>query len=311
MKRIMSIFQARPFIITGMAILLLGSPALLWSTDEFSRVKNPNDRQQCVLLGLEREIAAVQADIQTYYRDLLDDPCSVAEGGDPTALSCKMFRIDKKTGWTIVPLTSDRQSYYGRRTRFYFTQNAYVRWTNDGKVQNFLFEQKRTKLGTGYTIIKTLGADASIIPGIGVKREDKKISIDVDECLKMKPEDRDSGTKPLNLFVKEVLSSGQGGTFTFRFPTDKDGRVVQEDKEVDGKLVKVPVRYVRDKTEEITVDGGKKKVRIVYVRDPAQRISITREYLRLLKLTLRRIDWNARGAAQRKAREIERILGSK
>ena len=47
---------------------------------------------------------------------------------------------------------------------------------------------------------------------------------------------------------------------------------------------------------------------VVYVRDPAQKIQIMKEYLRLLRLLERRLDWNVRASQRRRAAEIERML---
>ena len=272
-------------VILGIVILL----PPLFALSEFTAVQQPTIEQQCVLMGIEREISEVQKEIQLYYKDLSDNPCAIEEGGDPRSLNCKYYKIDKKNNnISIIPLTTVVQSYYGLRTKYILAEQVYIKWAGE-KIQSFRFMQRRSIIGSG-SVIKTLSGDSAIVPGMGVNKGEKAYSLDVSECMKMKPEERKPVGKPLNLFVKEVFHSGTGSKINFRFPTTK---------------------VVRDKNEEMMIDGKKVKVQVVYVRNFNQRISISREYLRLLKLTLRRIDWNSRAAAFRKASEIQRILESK
>ena len=283
----------RKVIITLLAAAsLMFLATAIWASAEFSKVQKPTPEQICVILGLEREISAVQKDIQGYYKDLLDDPCKFEEGGDPTTMDCRFYQIDKSSGWAIVPLASEMESFYGRRIRYVYAELGYIKWKED-KIESFRFEQKRTRL-TGDSMIKILTGNAVIDPTIGVLKGDKAVSVDIDECLKMKPEEIEEKRKPvetpLNMFVKEVLQSGMGSKINFRFTSSDD---------------------VRDQTEEIITDGRKEKVQVVYVRNYSQKIDITREYLRLLKLMRRRIDWNSRAVNYRKQMEIERILKGK
>jgi hypothetical protein len=94
-------------------------------------------------------------------------------------------------------------------------------------------------------------------------------------------------TAPLNLVVNEMLSSGRGQFVNFRFATEAE---------------------VRDRREEIEIDGRKLEIDVVFVRDPNQKIGIMREYLRMLKLLNRRLDWMVRAANARRTAEIERML---
>jgi hypothetical protein len=100
-------------------------------------------------------------------------------------------------------------------------------------------------------------------------------------------DDKTLGNKAMNLYVNEILTSGKGLTINFRFPTEED---------------------LRDREEIIDVDGRKVKVLVVFVRQPNEKIRILREFYRLLKLTLRRIDWMVRVEEERKAAEIQRLL---
>ncbi len=101
------------------------------------------------------------------------------------------------------------------------------------------------------------------------------------------PEKMGVNESPLNLVVVELLDSGRGQSVNFRFPTSAEA--------VDVK-------------EEIEFDGVKREMMVVFVRNVDQRIAILREYLSLLRLLERRIDWVIRAEEQRKALEIERIL---
>lgn len=100
-------------------------------------------------------------------------------------------------------------------------------------------------------------------------------------------DDKTLGNKAMNLYVNEILTSGKGLTMNFRFPTDDD---------------------IRDREEVIDVDGQKVKVLVVFVREPNEKIRILREFHRLLKLTLRRIDWMVRVEEERKQAEIQRLM---
>ncbi len=100
-------------------------------------------------------------------------------------------------------------------------------------------------------------------------------------------DDKTLGARAMNLFVNELLTSGKGLTINFRFPTDED---------------------IRDREEEIDIDGRKIRVAVVFVRQPNEKIRILREFHRLLKLTLRRIDWMVRVEEERKAADIQRLL---
>lgn len=101
-------------------------------------------------------------------------------------------------------------------------------------------------------------------------------------------DDKTLGARAMNLYVNEILTSGKGLTINFRFPTEED---------------------VRDREEIIDVDGRKVKVLVVFVRQPNEKIAILREFYRLLKLTLRRVDWMVRVEEERKQAEIQRLMG--
>ena len=100
-------------------------------------------------------------------------------------------------------------------------------------------------------------------------------------------DDKTLGNKAMNLYVNEILTSGKGLTMNFRFPTEED---------------------LRDRKEIIDIDGRKVEVLVVFVRQPNEKIRILREFHRLLKLTLRRVDWMVRVEEERKAAEIQRLL---
>lgn len=101
------------------------------------------------------------------------------------------------------------------------------------------------------------------------------------------PDTIDVNEAPMNLFVNELLDSGRGLFVNFRFPDSI---------------------AVRDHEEQMNIEGITRPVQIVYVRDSDQRIEILRDYLRLLKLLERRIDWVIRSDSARKGFEIERIM---
>ncbi len=92
---------------------------------------------------------------------------------------------------------------------------------------------------------------------------------------------------PLDLVVNELLSSGKGDFVNFRFPTEE---------------------VVRDSVQEVEIDGKKTEIQVIYVRDPAQKINIMKEYLRMLRLLNRRLDWTVRSKNARQAADIERML---
>lgn len=283
-------------------LALGGSPfqPVTAAADEFWEVGVPSAEQQCVLLGIEREIQTTQIKIQAYHTDLLDDPCEGSTGGDPRLIDCRFYRISPATNASLVPLLSERETSYGRRERWFITELATIVW-DDKKISNFRLLQRRELIGAGNTMIKTISAPSQIPatdPG----------SLDVDDCLKMTPEERGNPQMVLDLIVREIFSSGRGGTYTFRFPTKKDVQIRQESRLIGGKRQTVDVAFVRDTTEKMAIDGVQEAVNVIYVRDYNQRISIAREYLRMLKLTLRRVDWNTRAANFRRAAEIERVM---
>ena len=275
--------------------------------DESTVVPKPTSEQTCVLLGLEREISVVQRNIKRYFEDLKDDNCrktssgrdvSSLEGLDPRVQDCRLYRTDLTTGWAVIPLTSELESEYGRREKFFLSEIGYIKWKMDAnkkptnEITGFVFQQKRTRVGAGYSVIKTMSADSAEIP----LNEGEPGDLDLDECMSLMKEKEEkksdppqlkSVEKPLNMFVKEILNSGRGALYTFRFPK---------------------AEKIRDFTEELQIEGKKEKVQVIYVRNANQKINISREYLRLLKLMLRRIDWNTRAQNFRKQAEIQRIL---
>lgn len=99
--------------------------------------------------------------------------------------------------------------------------------------------------------------------------------------------DGTKGGTVVDLVVDELLESGRGLYVNFRFPGDQP---------------------VRDHEEEIEINGKKRTYNVVYVRDVDQKINLLREYLRMVQLTWRRIDWVVRAENARKSAEITRIL---
>lgn len=100
-------------------------------------------------------------------------------------------------------------------------------------------------------------------------------------------DEKGKGGTVVDLLVEELLESGRGLYVNFRFAGDQP---------------------VRDHEEEIEVDGKKRTYNVVYVRETEQKINILREYLRMVELTWRRVDWVVRVENSRKAAEIARIL---
>lgn len=282
-------------------ILSMAIPVLLPATSgEFTRVRRPSNIQKCVLQGLERDIADIERDIEEYYVDLLDDPCKAEEGGDPSSLNCNIFRINKGDETTIVPLTSEKQTYYARRKTYFYYEMGFIKW-NGKKVESFRFNLKRSLIGAGIATIKTLSRES-------IKENQTPGSLDVKDCLKQKIENNKGQNAPLSLLIREVLQSGRGSVYTFRVPTEKELTIKTENKLVGGKRMDVQVAYIRDKAEEIEVDGVMERVHVAFIREPRQQITITREYLRLLKLLKRRLDWNSRRVYIKQAAEIERAF---
>ena len=268
--------------------------------NEFWEVGVPSPEQQCVLLGLEREIGSAQRNIQAYYKDLLDDPCSGSEGGDPRLIDCRFYRISPQSQISMIPLTSERESAYGRRERWFIAELGAIQWEKD-KIGSFRFVTRRSLIGHGNAMIKTISAAAKV-------PETEPASLDVDDCLKLPADQRKMPNIALDLIVREIFSSGRGGTYTFRFPTTQNMEIRKESRLVEGKRVEVDVAYVRDTQEKMLVDGAPEIVNVIYVREFGQRIEIAREYLRLLKLMWRRVDWNTRAGNFRRIAEIERVM---
>lgn len=280
-------------------LLTLGTP--LGAVGEFTKVNKITEKEKCILLGLEREIYSIEQDIQKYYPELHDDPCLAEEGGDPTTINCKFYRIDKQTNRVVIPLTSSLLSYYGRRDKYFLTEVGYIQWEGN-RIVGVKFLQKYSQIGAG-AIVKTLSSDVKV-------PEQEIVSLDTEECLAMSEEQRKSSMPSLNFFVKEIFPSGRGSIYTFRIPENKDMEVQTVSMLVEGKRRDVQVSYIRDKSETIEVEGKAEKVRVAYVRDFRTHIDMTREFLRMLKLMYRRIDWNSRGAHLRQIEEIQRILKS-
>ena len=287
------------------ALLLLGlfglaSAPVGADANEFWEVGEPSVEQQCVLLGLEREIGSAQKHIQAYYRDLLDDPCSGAEGGDPRLIDCRFYHINPKTQSSMIPLTSEKESTYGRRERWFISELGAIQWQKE-RIGSFRFVTRRSLIGHGNAMIKTIAATARI-------PETDPGSLDVDDCMRLPADQRKMPDISLDLIVKEIFSSGRGGTFTFRFPTKQNMEIRKESRLIEGKRVTVDIAYVRDTQEKMVVDGAEELVNVIYVREFGQRIEIAREYLRLLKLMLRRVDWNTRAGNFRRIAEIQRVM---
>ncbi len=282
-------------------ICLLGLEAGRLGADanEFWEIRDPSPEQQCVLLGIEREIGAAQKAIQAYYKDLLDDPCSGAEGGDPTLIDCRFYHINKREV-SIIPLTSERETTYGRRERWFIAEHGAIQWQKE-KIASFRLTTRRSLIGHGNSSVKTIAAAAKV-------PEADPGSLDVEDCLKLPPEQRVTPDMPLDLIVREVFSSGRGGTYTFRFPTKQNMEIRKESRLIEGKRAEVDIAYVRDTQEKMEIDGATELVNVIYVREFGQRIEIAREYLRLLKLMLRRVDWNTRAANARRVAEIQRVM---
>ncbi len=99
--------------------------------------------------------------------------------------------------------------------------------------------------------------------------------------------DGTKGGTVVDLIVEELLESGRGLYVNFRFPGDQASR---------------------DHEEEIEIEGKKRTYNVVYVRETDQKINLLREYLRMVHLTWRRVDWVVRAENARKSAEITRIL---
>jgi len=217
------------------------------SLPEFTKVQKPTTEQIRTINGLYFEISQVQGDIERYYKDLKEKGLV-------------------KENSTVYPLTEVVQSYYGEKKKFVLSEIGIIKWQGD-KLDSFTFEQRRSKIGTGYIVKKRLSATS-----LASHSENELGS---------------ENAQALDFYVNEILSSGKGLTINFRFPTNPD---------------------VRDREEEIEINGQKRKVLVVYVRNQNQKIGMIREYFRLLKLLLRRIDWNVRVENQRKAAQIQRLM---
>lgn len=301
-SRISLLIMKKAMFIMG-AFSLLFSVAVLEAASEFTKIKTPSAMDQCVLLGLEREVADVQGDIQDYYKELLDDPCKVEEGGDPRNIDCNLYRIVTPQEESPIPLMAEQESFWGRRTKYFNTQHAFIQWEKD-KIASFRFVKKQLELGTVNLTKSTYIGKASIVP----KTEPAFM---LEECLNADPASRKSVSAPLDILIEEQFGGGRSKAYTMRFPSETDIEMEPTVVVQGGQKTIVQVPHVRDKTEEMDIDGKKMNVRILFIRDINERTAIVREYLRLLKLTFRRIDWNSRGADVRRAHEAERILKSR
>src|SRR6185295_1318303 len=96
---------------------------------------------------------------------------------------------------------------------------------------------------------------------------------------------------PINLVVNELLDSGKGAFVNFRLPETAD---VRDKKEAN--------------QETIEIDGIKRKTDVIYVRAHAEKMRLLREYVNMLKLTWRRIDWEVRSENARNEMEMQRVL---
>lgn len=138
----------------------------------------------------------------------------------------------------------------------------------DKKPVFFQFETRRGAIGKGAVLIKRIWGNT-----IAGQAET--------------PEEDVTTEAPLDLVVNELLSSGKGDFVNFRFPTED---------------------VVRDSMQTVNIDGRQTEIQVIYVRDPAQKINIMKEYLRMLRLLNRRLDWTVRAKNARQAADIERLL---
>ncbi|MBE7440377.1 MAG: hypothetical protein HS115_18145 [Spirochaetales bacterium] len=225
-----------------LSILSLAAIFSLDALPEFTRAEEPTPEQVATMQTIVKEIAEVQQDISTYFKDL-------EERGLITQ------------NQSSIPLTADVQTYYGDRNRYLLNEQGIINWQGE-KIASFTFEQRRAVPRTGYIVKKRISANT-------VVDMNKQELVD--------------------LYVNEILTSGKGMTLNFRFAQ--------------------PGEDLRDRTEVIDVGGGRKQqVQVVYVRNMNQKLSIAREYKRLLKLLLRRLDWMVRSEEARKAAQIERLM---
>lgn len=247
------------------------------AVDEFTTVESPTPSQVHVMNNLLRDIAEVQDRIDDYYEYLKANDCGNFYGGED--VYCDFYQVDENN-LTLIPMEATVETYYGQRQRYVYNELARIQWTDDGKIDQFLFEQRRGWVGQGHVLLKKLSgtsiADADFGP--------RPLETDVPQQGMVAPLESD----PLNLVVNELLSSGKGMFINFRFAGEN--------------------KKVRDHYEDIEYQGRIVNIQVIYVRTPEQKINILREYLRLLRLLERRIDWNVRSEQQRRQNEIERVL---
>lgn len=252
----------------AVAIFLIQTGGL-FAVDEFTRVREPNPEQKQVIATLTREIAAVQRDIERFYETLKERECGTFYGGEN--IYCEYYKIDQN-GVSLVPLTSQVETYYGQRQRYVYNEQVSIKW-NGPKIVGFDFSMRRGYIGKGQVLLKSLAGN-SIITGEPAAGGQAQTT---------------AAEAPLNLVVNELLSSGKGLYVNFRFPDQQ-------------------MQDVRDRYEDIEVDGQKRNIQVIFIRDPDQKIRVMREYLRLLRLLERRLDWNVRAETARRASEVQRIL---
>jgi len=243
--------------------------------DEFIRVESPTPSQIHVMNNLIRDISLVQDRIDDYYEYLKSNECGNFYGGED--IYCDFYQVSENN-LTMIPLEAAVETYYGQRQRYVYNEMARIQWTPDGKVEQFLFEQRRGWVGQGHVLLKKLSGTSIADADFGTRP--------VDTELPENPEPLQ--TDPLNLVVNELLSSGKGMFINFRFAQEQE--------------------RVRDHYEDIEYHGRTVNIQVIYVRTPEQKINLLREYLRLLRLLERRIDWNVRSEQQRRQNEIERVL---
>lgn len=95
----------------------------------------------------------------------------------------------------------------------------------------------------------------------------------------------------LTLLVTKILEPGPGSetSVLFRFPAGKTAQ--------DTNLVS-------------SEKGYPKTIQVVYVRKVQQKIGMLREYQRLLKLLLRRVDWLIRSKSNRNERIVDQFMNN-
>ena len=227
---------------------------------EFTEIDVPTEEQKKQVEELERRIFEQHSLVESYYPFLKEK-----------------FDLQKYGNRIVIPLQSNIESFYGKRHKDIYTEQALIVW--EGVViKDIVFEQRRARYGSTQRIRKTWYTEQDTDVE-DVKDKDGKVVSQV-------PVPKGLG---VNLLVSERLPSGTFQYFNFRFYTGADLRNDNKDIPLPQDAVDFPVTVVR-------------------VRNANRRIEMLREYRDLMLLLKRRVDWLIRKGSNSNEQKLEKIL---